>query len=225
VVAAEAERITAVPVGKDASPAGDLALTFSYMKILDPTSTIRESEQASARNARGVPEYVRHAWNNLKKGLTLTPKQREDFRSRAMLMAQPAIAEEQKYVNSFGNMAILSGLSPQNVTIGLYGAESPGSSTDQPVQPFSMDIGGTNAFHKQPVTDTQRELAKIRFYKRKKKLAEQAGITSAEGGPGDAGGRYDQLLQEYNSPLVRYNPTKRKQIAEELKRLRKILGN
>lgn len=65
------------------SPAGDLALVFAYMKLLDPTSAVREAEYANAANAAGVPDRVRAAYNNVLEGAKLAPAQRTMFRSEA----------------------------------------------------------------------------------------------------------------------------------------------
>ncbi|MBP3730713.1 MAG: hypothetical protein J6I40_04495 [Mailhella sp.] len=59
--------------------AGDLAMIFSYMKMLDPTSVVREGEQASAQNAAGVPDRVRNLYNNILTGQRLSPTQRREF--------------------------------------------------------------------------------------------------------------------------------------------------
>ena len=64
---------------KSPSAANDLALVFSYMKMLDPGSVVRETEFANAQNAAGVPERVRNVWNNLKSGEILNEVQRNDF--------------------------------------------------------------------------------------------------------------------------------------------------
>lgn len=64
---------------KDPSAAGDLALIFSYMKILDPGSVVKETEFANAQNAAGVPERIRNAWNKALSGERLAPTQRKDF--------------------------------------------------------------------------------------------------------------------------------------------------
>jgi len=45
------------------SPQGDIGIIFSYMKLLDPVSSVREGEQATARNAPSVPEQVRGMYN------------------------------------------------------------------------------------------------------------------------------------------------------------------
>ena len=59
--------------------AGDLAIVFSYMKMLDPGSVVRESEYATAENARGVPEGMRNIYNKLLTGERLSPEQRDRF--------------------------------------------------------------------------------------------------------------------------------------------------
>lgn len=68
----------------DASPAGDLALVFNYMKVLDPGSTVREGEAASIRNAGNVPQRVIAQYNSLFSGEgSLSAEQRADVLDRA----------------------------------------------------------------------------------------------------------------------------------------------
>ena len=63
----------------DASPAGDIGLIFSLMKMYDPNSSVRETEYANAQNAGSIPEMLRARFNKAKDGETLTPSQRADF--------------------------------------------------------------------------------------------------------------------------------------------------
>jgi hypothetical protein len=58
----------------------DQAAIFSWMKILDPGSTVREGEYATAKNARGVPERITSLWNQALTGQILTPNQRTLFK-------------------------------------------------------------------------------------------------------------------------------------------------
>jgi hypothetical protein len=44
---------------------GDIATVYSYMKMLDPGSVVRETEYATAENAGGVPAAVRSIWNKV----------------------------------------------------------------------------------------------------------------------------------------------------------------
>lgn len=70
-------------VSADNSAAGDLSLIFSYMKMLDPNSVVREQEFANAQNAAGVPDRIRAAYNKVISGERLAPAQRADFIKQA----------------------------------------------------------------------------------------------------------------------------------------------
>lgn len=63
--------------------AGDLSLIFAYMKMLDPSSTVREGEFANAQNATGVPQQIMNTYNKIAKGERLNKSQREQFKSEA----------------------------------------------------------------------------------------------------------------------------------------------
>lgn len=68
---------------KDPSAAGDLALIFNYMKILDPGSVVREGEFATAQNAAGIPDRIKAQYNQVVDGQRLTENQRRDFLNQA----------------------------------------------------------------------------------------------------------------------------------------------
>lgn len=68
---------------KPPSAAGDIAGIFSFMKMLDPGSVVREGEFANAQNAAGVPDQVRNLYNRALSGQRLNPKQRADFVAQA----------------------------------------------------------------------------------------------------------------------------------------------
>ena len=70
--------------GLDAkSPAGDLAAATKFMKLLDPTSVVRESELAMAMAATGALDRLYNYAKMLTTGEKLTPSQRDDFRTLA----------------------------------------------------------------------------------------------------------------------------------------------
>jgi len=79
-----------VASAKDPSAAGDLALIFNYMKVLDPGSTVREGEFATAQNASGVPGRVQSLYNNIIRGERLNEEQRGDFVDRARRLYKAA---------------------------------------------------------------------------------------------------------------------------------------
>lgn len=62
------------------SPAGDLAAATKFMKLLDPTSVVRESELSMAMQATGALDRLYNYANLVATGQKLTPTQREDFR-------------------------------------------------------------------------------------------------------------------------------------------------
>jgi len=83
----------------DASAAGDLALIFNYMKILDPGSVVREGEFATAQNSAGIPERIRAQYNRVKSGERLTEITRADFLQQAKNLYETQ-ADSQSYLES-----------------------------------------------------------------------------------------------------------------------------
>lgn len=75
---------------------GDMSLVFGIMKLLDPGSTVREGEFATAEQARGVPDTVLNIYNKAIKGERLTPAQRQDFKQEAekLFSAQRSASDE-----------------------------------------------------------------------------------------------------------------------------------
>ena len=70
-------------VGNKGTASSDMALVFSFMKILDPGSTVREGEFATARDAAGVPQRIINLYNNARDGTILSDTQRTDFLNQA----------------------------------------------------------------------------------------------------------------------------------------------
>jgi hypothetical protein len=61
----------------------DIALIFGFMKMVDPGSTVREGEFATAENAGGVTDKVRASYNKLVEGGILTPELRASYMQQA----------------------------------------------------------------------------------------------------------------------------------------------
>lgn len=68
---------------QEPSAAGDIAMVYAFMKMLDPGSVVRETEYATAQNAAGVPDIVRNLWNRVLSGERLGEDQRADFLTQA----------------------------------------------------------------------------------------------------------------------------------------------
>jgi len=102
------------------SPAADIGLVYSYMKILDPGSTVREGEFSTAQNAAGVPDQIRNAYNKAMQGTRLNDKQRTDFMLQADKLADNKI-EKQKIVNAKYTKLSQDSLVPAKLVVQEYG--------------------------------------------------------------------------------------------------------
>lgn len=101
---------------KDPSAAGDLSLVFSYMKLLDPGSTVREGEFANAQNAAGIPERIRNAYNKSLSGEFLGAEQRADFVNQAQRLYETSSSNLDSYKNQYTELANRYGVDPAGVT-------------------------------------------------------------------------------------------------------------
>lgn len=118
----------------DPSAAGDLALIFSYMKLLDPGSVVRETEFANAQNAAGVPDQIRNLWNRLRTGERLNPDQRDDFVGRAAKIYQGAEQQYGALEAQYRNIAEQQRLDPTRTLPSFrYSGEMPGVTPPSPV--------------------------------------------------------------------------------------------
>ena len=82
----------------------DVAMIFAFMKTLDPTSVVRESEYATAANAGvGVPEKIWKAYNKARNGEILLPQLRREIIRAArdsLLAKEPNLTRIRKnYIN------------------------------------------------------------------------------------------------------------------------------
>ncbi|MBA2689464.1 MAG: hypothetical protein H0U63_01515 [Burkholderiales bacterium] len=102
-------------VQSDSGP-GDIGVVFGYMKLLDPNSTVRENEFATAENSSGVSAKVRNLFNKLKTGERLEPGQRQEFAAAAhQLYAQEAITMK-GHNKTYRRLAEQYKVNPDNVT-------------------------------------------------------------------------------------------------------------
>lgn len=102
---------------KDPSAAGDLAVIFNYMKMLDPESVVRESEFATAANSAGVPERIRAQYNKVLNGERLAAKTRADFVDRAKRLYQEQSKTHSKLRQEYERLAKSYGANPTDVII------------------------------------------------------------------------------------------------------------
>lgn len=124
-----------VASAEDPSPAGDLALIFNFMKVLDPGSTVREGEFANAQNAGGIDDKVRGLYNQIINGKRLSEVQRSDFVGRAQRLygnAEQGYAQTEKF---YKGVAERAGLKPEEVIPNYrYGGSKPPKMLAKPAE-------------------------------------------------------------------------------------------
>ena len=146
------------------SGAGDLALIFNFMKMLDPGSSVMEGEFANAENTGSVDQRIFGLYNRLLpshlggKGERLTQTQRADFIGRATKLYSGAQSQYQSIADQYGGFAQNAGLDPSQVIpdFSYSGGEIPipevtDGSSDIPPMPTGDTVNG------QPMTQTQWE--------------------------------------------------------------------
>jgi hypothetical protein len=106
---------------KDPSPAGDLALIFNYMKMLDPGSTVREGEFANAESAGSIPQSVWNKYNKVVSGERLK-ETRSDFLKQSANLYGAAYKNYERTQGTFTKLANNYRVNPENVVIPLESA-------------------------------------------------------------------------------------------------------
>jgi len=139
---------------EEPSAAGDIAMIFAYMKLLDPNSVVRESEYATAAAAGPlVDTRTRGLYNQLISGERLLPSQRADFMRRSADLYRTALDGQSRRIERYTDLAsnydlqfdrdVLPGVGPRFSAEDLdsidYRAIASRTSTDDPT--MSAEIG------------------------------------------------------------------------------------
>ena len=90
-------------ISKVDSPGGatDMAIVFRYMKLLDPTSAVREREYATAANIGGVPAWIGALFNHVKGSGQLEEGQRAEFLRASKILYEGAKDRYMKEVENY----------------------------------------------------------------------------------------------------------------------------
>lgn len=122
--------------GKNPSAAGDIAMIFGFMKILDPGSVVREGEFATAQNAAGIPDRVRAQYNAAINGQRLTDVQRTDFLNQANNIIQSQRENFNSTIKPFYDGIVKDrNLKPENV---LFDPFKDIDTSIKPIKPVSV---------------------------------------------------------------------------------------
>lgn len=87
------------------SGAKDLAIIFSYMKLLDPRSVVREGEQERAIKTGGIPDRVWSWYQRIENGQLLPPNIRSEFKSAAGELVRGHAVKLKEVEDEFENIA------------------------------------------------------------------------------------------------------------------------
>lgn len=124
----------------DPSPAGDLALIFNYMKMLDPGSTVREGEFANAQNSGGVDDKTVSLYNSIVNGQRLSENQRKDFLNRSGGLFKAQQTSQNQRESQYEKLAKQNGLDPENVIIDYTGDRAFKGLTDSSGKEVSLEM-------------------------------------------------------------------------------------
>lgn len=94
--------------------AGALTAVFGFMKLLDPNSVVRPSEQASAENAGGVPARLRSIWNRALRG-GMGEELMAEFRAEAERIYSDRLKRYNRRYKRYEGIAKRRGMDPLNV--------------------------------------------------------------------------------------------------------------
>jgi hypothetical protein len=97
------------------SPAGDMALLYAYMKMLDPGSVVRETEFATAASSGSFGERIKAGVDQILNGTRLTDVQRKDFLERAGQIYQGAAQLQGDTNERYSGLAEQYGYDPERI--------------------------------------------------------------------------------------------------------------
>lgn len=120
-------------LGASGTAADDMAMTFGFMKMLDPTSVVREGEYALVGRAQGLTGRALVALQKIDSGQALTPDLRRELTATAKRVFDTRLARYKEIENQFRGYAEEDGIDPDRVTPAFQGGASDAPAT--PVRP------------------------------------------------------------------------------------------
>lgn len=110
--------------------AGDMALIYQYIKMLDPTTGVKEGEYASAENTTGIPTRVLALYNKARTGEKLDPSQRSAFISQAGQLYETSKKQAETVRQGIEQIGKDTGVNPR-----LYPLQEPKRRTSKATEP------------------------------------------------------------------------------------------
>ena len=119
------------------SPAGDLALIFNYMKMLDPGSVVREAEFATAAQSGSFGDVIKAQVERIMSGQRLAPNMRADFVFQAEGLMKKQERQFQAIQNQYKGIAERSGVDTSNVILDMTSPDA--AAADAPRLQFPLN--------------------------------------------------------------------------------------
>lgn len=125
---------------EDPTPAGDLALIFNFMKVLDPQSTVRESEFAQVGKAGSLPTQIQRLYDQAATGQALTVSQRADILNRSDKLFAEGVKGYEQLEKTYQNLAKRRDVDVEDFMIDYAGdLRNVGQSSDGNIDNMSLE--------------------------------------------------------------------------------------
>jgi hypothetical protein len=108
----------------------DIALIFSFMKIMDPPSVVRPGEYSNTQNSGGVEDWVRRLYNSMLEGAQLGPQARQEIVKRSTQIYKARELAHEKFAQGERAIADRRGLDGKSVIPDLKQEQIFGSADD-----------------------------------------------------------------------------------------------
>ena len=97
--------------------AGDMSLLYSYVKLLDPGSVVRESEFAAAAQSGSLGQRVQNAYERIATGQRLEPTLKKQFLDEADSLYKSQLGGANRLKAQYIDIAKRNNVNPQNVIV------------------------------------------------------------------------------------------------------------
>lgn len=119
---------------------GDMALIYGFMRLQDPTSTVREGEYATAEQARGIPQSVIAMYNKAVSGKKLGDDQRKEFVETARNQFAIMERNQQQLDKQYRDITTMYRLDPNRVMGGTVSPYNSGGGSSFKVGNFTVEV-------------------------------------------------------------------------------------
>lgn len=99
----------------DASPTDQMAAMYGFIRGIDPSTGVKEGETATVASARGIPETIVNAWNQVVNGSVLTPRQMGEVKNTMETLYRSRLKNQVSVDDQFDRRAKKNGVDSTDV--------------------------------------------------------------------------------------------------------------